>query len=62
MPPADGLVRALLTTDLRHDLQELIVVDPSPEVRTRHIELFAQSRTRVFPFESFRTFAAALEA
>ena len=62
MPSADGLVRALLTTDLQHALEEMIVVDPSEEVRTRHIELFAQATTKVFPFESFRTFADALEA
>ncbi len=62
MPPADGLVRALLTTDLRHTLEEMIVVDPSADVRTRHIELFARPTTRVFAFESFRMFAAALEA
>jgi hypothetical protein len=62
MPPADGLVRALLTTDLRHTLEELIVVDPSPDVRTRHIELFAEPSTRVFGFETLREFATALEA
>jgi hypothetical protein len=61
MPPADGLVRALLTTDLSHTLEELVVVDPSADVRTRHIALFAGSSTRVFPFDSFRAFASALE-
>ncbi len=62
MPPADGLVRALLTVDLNNVLEELIVVDPSPDVRTRHIGLFAQPNTRVFEFETFRAFAGALEA
>lgn len=61
MPPADGLVRALLTTDLQNALEELIVVDPSPEVRARHIELFSQSTSRVFEFETFREFAGTLE-
>lgn len=62
MPAADGLVRALLTTDLRHTLEDLIVVDPSPQVRTRHIDLFAEQSTRVFAFERLREFAVALEA
>ena len=61
MPPADGLVRALLTTDLSY-LEDLIVVDPSSDVRSRHIDLFATRGTRVFAFENFRAFAATLDA
>lgn len=62
MPPADGLVRTLLTTDIRRDLREVIVVEPDRDTQTRHIELFTRRapNARVFAFEGFESFGRML--
>jgi hypothetical protein len=62
LPAADGLVRALLTTDLGPDLEEILVVDPSPATQTRHIEFFSRGApdAKAFVFQTVRQFAQAL--
>jgi hypothetical protein len=62
LPDADGLVRTLLTTDLQHDLAEVIVVEPTSDVQSRHIDLFARgaAKAKVFVFRTFYDFSAAL--
>lgn len=42
MPPADGLVRALLGTDLSPHLKDVVVVDPSDSTVARHIDFFGR--------------------
>lgn len=62
LPDADGLVRALLTTDLSNDLEEILLVDPSRDTRTRHIEFFSRvaPEAKVFVFSTTRQFATVL--
>jgi hypothetical protein len=62
LPDADGLVRALLTTDLSNDLEEILLVDPSRDTRTRHIEFFSRvaPQAKVFVFSTTRQFATVL--
>lgn len=63
LPDADGLVRTLLTAELGSDLEEIILVDPSPQTRSRHTALFSRAapEAKVFAFPSFRQFATVLE-
>lgn len=62
MPMADGLVRSLLSTDLKSVLREVIVVEPDPATRDRHIEFFTRlaEKARVFAFSGFAEFARLL--
>jgi hypothetical protein len=52
MPDADGLVRTLLATDLSPYLEDILLVDPSEQIRSKHIALFTRiaPKARVFPF------------
>lgn len=63
MPPADGLVRTLLGTDLAA-LEEVVVVEPNSSVQAAHVDFFARraDAARVFPFEGMRELARLLEA
>jgi hypothetical protein len=63
LPDADGLVRALLTTDLGSELEEILIVDPSTLTRTRHIEFFSRvtPNAKVFVFSTVRQFTAVLD-
>lgn len=63
MPVTDGLVRALMATDLPTDLEEVIVVEPDQETRNRHVDFFTRRAAgpRVFAFSSFAELAAMLE-
>lgn len=63
MPDADGLVRTLLATDLSPHLEDIIIVDPSDDVREKHIGLFTRiaPTARVFPFRTWRQFAQVLD-
>lgn len=62
MPEADGLVRALFATDLSPYLEDIILVDPSVEVREKHIGLFTRiaPEARVYPFVSWAQFSRVL--
>jgi len=64
MPDADGLVRSLFASDLSPLLEDFFVIDPSPEIREKHIGFFTRiaPQARVYPFSSCRQFAAALTA
>jgi hypothetical protein len=42
MPAADGLVRALLATDLSRRLEDIVIVDPSNDTLTRHVDFFGR--------------------
>ena len=41
MPDADGLVRSLFATDLSPNLEDVVIVDPSQAVRSKHITFSA---------------------
>lgn len=62
MPDADGLVRTLLVTDLSPYLEDIIIVDPSDQVREKHVALFTRiaPKARVFPLKTCRQFVAVL--
>ena len=62
MPDADGLVRTLFATDLSPYLEDIVLVDPSEEVREKHTGLFTRiaPRARVYPFVSWAQFAHVL--
>lgn len=62
MPDADGLVRTLFATDLSPYLEDIILVDPSHEVREKHLGLFTRiaPRARVYPFVSWTQFSHVL--
>jgi hypothetical protein len=62
LPAADGLVRALLTTDIGSELEEILIIDPSQATQTRHIEFFSRGApdVKVFVFNTVRQFAYAL--
>jgi SIR2-like domain len=64
LPDADGLVRALLATDLSQSLEEILLVDPSQETRTRHVEFFSRLApdAKIFVFSTTRQFATVLGA
>jgi hypothetical protein len=63
MPIADGLVRSLLSTDLKTVLREVIVVEPDAGTRDRHIEFFTRlaQKAQVFAFSDFAEFARLLK-
>lgn len=46
MPLADGLVRALLATDLSSYLEDILIVDPSEGTLERHADFFARVAPR----------------
>jgi len=62
MPDADGLVRTLLATDLSRNLEDVVVVDPSEQTRSKHITFFARvaSDARVLALSSFKQLAELL--
>lgn len=61
LPPADYLVWALLRADLNPArVRELIVVDPSPAVADRFVQLLSSTPRNVMTFGSFREFAQYL--
>lgn len=64
MPDADGLVRTLLATDLSPYLEDVLLIDPSEKIRTKHINLFTRiaPSARVFPFTSCAQFARTLQS
>jgi hypothetical protein len=64
MPDADGLVRTLLATDLSPFLEDILLVDPSNETRTKHTALFTRVApdARVFAFRSCEQLAALVAA
>lgn len=63
LPDADGLVRTLLTAELGSDLEEIILVDPSPATRARHTALFSRAapEAKVFAFPNFGQFVSVLD-
>jgi hypothetical protein len=63
MPIADGLVRSLLSTDLKTVMREVIIVEPDPATRDRHIEFFTRlaQKAQVFAFSDFAEFARLLK-
>jgi hypothetical protein len=64
MPDADGLVRALLATDLSPFLEDILLVDPSNFVRAKHTTFFTRVApdARVYTFQSCHQLASALSA
>jgi hypothetical protein len=61
LPPADYLVRALLRADLDPKrVKELLVVDPSPTVAERFVQLLRSAPQKVMTFSSFGEFAEYL--
>ena len=61
LPPADYLVRALFRADLNPTrLTELLVVDPSPEVADRFVQLLQGGPQKIMTFSSFEEFAQYL--
>jgi hypothetical protein len=62
MPVADGLVRSLFATDLESVLQEVVIVEPDPMTRNRHIDFFTRvaDSAKVFVFTNFAEFAELL--
>jgi hypothetical protein len=62
MPVADGLVRSLFATDLESVLEEVVIVEPDPTTRDRHIDFFTRlaGSAKVFVFADFAEFAAIL--
>jgi hypothetical protein len=62
MPAADGLVRALLATDLSKYLEDIVVVDPAEETLTRHVDFFGRIAplARIITLRSMKQFEAVL--
>lgn len=62
MPAADGLVRALLATDLSTYLEDIVVVDPGEETLTRHVDFFGRIApgARIITLRSMRQFESML--
>jgi hypothetical protein len=61
LPPADYLIRALFRADLNPDrLTELLVVDPSPEIANRFVQLLRGAPAKIMTFASFEEFAEYL--
>ena len=64
LPDGDGLVRTLLVTDLSPHLEDIIIVDPSPEIQAKHVGLFTRvaPRARVLTFRTFAQLATMLRS
>jgi hypothetical protein len=62
LPPADHLVRALFRADIDNErLEEMIVVDPDPQVADRFLRLLTRAPQRVDTMDTFSEFAAWLQ-
>lgn len=59
MPVADGLVRSLFVTDLEPVLEEVVIVEPDPGTRDRHVDFFTRlaDAPRVFALDTLADFA-----
>ena len=62
MPAADGLVRALLATDLSTFLEDIVFVDPSDTTLARHIDFFGRVApdARIITLRSMRQLESVL--
>ncbi len=64
MPSADGLVRALLATDLSKYLEDIILVDPSEATLARHIDFFGRvaPKAKIITLRSMKQLESVLVA